>query len=70
MVFTCATRIFDAATIFMALVIFAMFCTERIRCFTASQRRGVLGLPSRLKHSILCQATSSTIRCWKVKALT
>ena len=30
-----ATRIFDAATIFMAEVIFWMFCTERIRCLTA-----------------------------------
>ena len=37
MVFTCATRIFDAATIFMALVIFAMFCTDRIRCLTAGR---------------------------------
>lgn len=35
MVFTCATRILDAATIFMALVILAMFCTERMRCLTA-----------------------------------
>ena len=30
-----ATRIFDAATIFMADVIFWMFCTERIRNLTA-----------------------------------
>jgi len=31
----CATLILDAATIFMALVIFAIFCTDRIRCLTA-----------------------------------
>lgn len=33
-----ATRIFDAATIFMADVIFWMFCTDRMRCFTARNR--------------------------------
>jgi hypothetical protein len=33
----CATRIFDAATIFMADVIFAMFCTDLMRSFTAAQ---------------------------------
>ena len=30
----CATRILEAATIFMALVIFWMFWTERMRCLT------------------------------------
>ncbi len=39
MVLTCATRILDAATIFMALVILAMFCTERMRCLTAQAHR-------------------------------
>ena len=34
----CATRIFDAATIFMADVIFAMFCTDLMRSFTAGSR--------------------------------
>jgi len=33
----CATRIFEAATIFMADVIFAMFCTDRMRSLTAPQ---------------------------------
>ena len=46
MVFTCATRIFDAATIFMALVIFAMFCTDRMRCLTAVHTSLALGLQS------------------------
>lgn len=36
---TCALRIFDAATIFMALVIFPMFLIARMRCFTARQVR-------------------------------
>ena len=39
---TCALRIFDAATIFMALVILPMFLMARIRCFTvggAARRR-------------------------------
>ena len=50
MVFTCATRIFDAATIFMALVIFAMFCTDRMRCLTAVHREalGLQDWPSEL----------------------
>lgn len=37
----CATLILEAATIFMALVIFWMFLTERIRCFTAHRASGV-----------------------------
>ena len=36
----CATLIFEAATIFMALVIFWIFLTERIRCFTAAVTLG------------------------------
>lgn len=32
---TCALRIFDAATIFMALVILPMFLMARMRCLTA-----------------------------------
>jgi len=37
---TCALRIFDAATIFMALVILPMFLMARMRCFTAGRNRG------------------------------
>ena len=33
----CATRIFDAATIFIADVIFAMFCTDLMRSLTAGR---------------------------------
>ena len=34
---TCATLIFEAATIFMALVIFWMLVTDLIRCFTVAR---------------------------------
>ena len=39
----CATLILEAATIFMALVIFAMFWTERILCLTAGNGPQVRG---------------------------
>ena len=38
-------RIFEAATIFMALVIFWMFVTERMRCFTAPHKPEHLSTP-------------------------
>jgi len=59
-VLTCATRIFDAATIFMALVIFWMFVTERMRCLTAhahagrSQRLACLLLVCRARPPLIC----------------
>lgn len=41
-VLACATLILEAATIFMALVIFWMLVTERMRCLTASTGTGWL----------------------------
>jgi hypothetical protein len=37
---TCAFLIFEAATIFMALVILPMFLIALMRCLTARGRRG------------------------------
>lgn len=43
---TCAFFIFEAATIFMALVIFPMFLIALIRCLTASKRYHCVKLSS------------------------
>ena len=56
----CATRIFDAATIFMADVIFAMFCTDLMRSLTAAQT--AMGVRRQLMQSATIQTDVTRVQ--------
>lgn len=57
----CATRIFDAATIFIADVIFAMFWTDRMRCFTAEPRTAMVNATSSSLHVVHLVPSHSSV---------